>query len=60
MGLALAVPLSEEGRTTFGRPQVTRSGFATEEAASAELRQAIALLEIPEAEDDAAGSRLRR
>jgi integrase len=50
---ALAVPLSETGRTTFGRPQVTRSGFATEEAASAELRRAIALLEIPDVDDDA-------
>jgi hypothetical protein len=49
---SLAVPLSDEGRVTFGRPQVTRSGFATEEVASAELRQAIALVEIPDPDDD--------
>jgi integrase len=49
---ALAVPLSDEGRVTLGRPQVTRSGFATQEAARAELRQVIQLLEIPDADDD--------
>jgi hypothetical protein len=49
----LAVPLSDGGRTTFGRPPVTRSGFVTQEAASSELRQVIALLEIPDASDDA-------
>src|SRR2546430_2468236 len=49
---ALAVPLSDERRVTLGRPQVTRSGFATQEAASAELRQVIQLLEIPDADDD--------
>jgi integrase len=43
------LPLS----ATFGRSQVTRSGFATENAASTELRQAIALLEIPGSDDDA-------
>ena len=51
--LTLAVPLSDEGRTAFGRPQVTRSGFATQEAASGELRRVIQLLELPEADDDA-------
>jgi integrase len=49
----LELPLSEDGRATFGRSQVTRSGFATEDAASVELRQAIALLEIPDPDDDA-------
>jgi integrase len=49
----LAVPLSDEGRKTFGRPQITRSGFATQDAASSELCRVIQLLEIPDASDDA-------
>ena len=36
-----------------GRPQVTRSGFATEEAAGGELRRVIQLLEVPDVDDDA-------
>jgi len=47
------VPLSEVGRKALGRQQITRSGFATEEAANAELRRVIQLLEIPDTDDDA-------
>ncbi len=47
------VPLSEAGRRTLGRQQVTRGGFATEDSAEAEKRLAIQLLEIPDADDDA-------
>jgi len=47
------VPLSDEGGKTFGRPQLTCSGFATEEAARTELRHVIQLLEIPDSSDDA-------
>jgi len=50
---ALAVPLTDDGRKSFGRPQLTRSGFAREDAAEAELRRAIQLLEIPDPDDDA-------
>jgi integrase len=46
------VPLSGTGRKTLGRQQVTRSGFTTEEAANAELRRTIQLLEIPDTDDD--------
>jgi len=49
----LAVLLSDEGRKTFGRPQVTRSGFRLQEEADADLRAAIRLLEIPDLADDA-------
>jgi integrase len=49
----LEVPLSDDGRSAFGRQQLTRSGFATDDAASAELRRVIQLIEIPDADDDA-------
>jgi integrase len=49
----LAVPLTDDGRKTFGRPQVTRSGFGLQDVAESELRRVIQLLEIPEADDDA-------
>ena len=47
------VPLSEEGRKTLGRQQITRGGFAAEDDAAAEMRRAIHLLEIPDPDDDA-------
>jgi integrase len=47
------VPMSEEGRKALGRQQITRSGFATQTEAATELREAIRLLEIPYADDDA-------
>ena len=46
------VPLSDAGRREHGRQQITRGGFASQTAASADLRQAIHLLEIPETADD--------
>jgi site-specific recombinase XerD len=50
---SLEVPLSDEGRKTFGRQQITRSGLTTAEAARAELRRVIQLLELADADDDA-------
>jgi integrase len=46
------VPLSESGRRTLGRQQITRAGFATQDLAEAELRRVIALLELPDRSDD--------
>src|SRR6266540_4143219 len=46
------VPLSEEGRRTLGRQQITRGGFASEGGATAAMRRAIQLLEIPDSDDD--------
>jgi integrase len=47
------VPLSPATRIHHSREQITRGGFSTEDAASAELRSAIALLSMPESYDDA-------
>src|SRR5690348_5329677 len=49
---AVDVPLSEAGLKAFGRQQIKRGGFASEDDADAELRRAIQLLEIPESDDD--------
>jgi hypothetical protein len=47
------VPMTEPGRQTLDRLQVTRGGFATEDGAEAEKRLAMAFIEIPDADDDA-------
>ena len=52
-GYVVDVPLSEDGRKAQSRPRITRTGFSSDEAAAAEMRCAIQLLELPPPGDDA-------